>query len=173
MISPQSLLFVAQDLQSQAKIHPDVEQEFLRRSGSSAYYALFHYIASRAFSYLFSNGLTPAQHHLVLRQFTHTQIHATAKGFRSGWPGLKPKIKNSISDQSFPPELLVICEVFSDLSELRNDCDYNHSRILYEHDIGTAIHKVEEVLTTPDSVWEFEVSKWFLFQAFLKEAQRD
>ena len=95
----------------------------LRRSVSSAYYALFHLLTWEA------SSLYVRAEHLVARltrTYQHSEIKKVSKSVSNGE---FPKWFGSICPRnSPPPDLKIVAEAFVDLQEARHMADYDLSR---------------------------------------------
>ena len=112
------------------------KQASLRRSISSAYYSLFHLIISDGAKLITSNSaLRPS----VARCFQHNELKKNAdlissRNLTNHW------LSNLLS---FPlePELISVCQAFSDLQKSRHDADYDIARTFTRSEALAAVSR--------------------------------
>ena len=98
----------------------DSEQAWLRRSVSTAYYALFQLLVQDAAQRW--TGSTAARLGLE-RMFKHDQMKDVSRRVSLGsWTGW------STPQLAVPPELRIIAELFIGLQEARHQADYNNQK---------------------------------------------
>jgi uncharacterized protein (UPF0332 family) len=115
----QDLLTLAGRLASPAPTEP--EQASLRRSISTAYYALFHLLVQEAVQNW--NGSSTARIGLE-RKFEHKTMKDVSNSIsRSSWRGW------STPSPAVPPELEAVARVFTKLQESRQQADYDNAKI--------------------------------------------
>src|ERR1700733_11358315 len=115
----QDLLTLAGRLASPAPTEP--EQASLRRSISTAYYALFHLLVQEAVQNW--NGSSTARIGLE-RKFEHKTMKDVSNSIsRNSWRGW------STPSPVVPPELEAVARVFAKLQESRQQADYDNARI--------------------------------------------
>jgi hypothetical protein len=98
----------------------DVLDARLRRSVSTAYYALFHLLVEAGAARLTGH---PGLRMLVGRAFVHADMYKTAKTFKSGPGGLPATV--SALGIPLPPELSTVASAFVDIQDARHEADYN------------------------------------------------
>jgi hypothetical protein len=115
----EDLLMLAGRLANPAPTEP--EQASLRRSISTAYYALFHLLVQEAVQTW--NGSSTARFGLE-RRFEHRIMKDVSNAvWRSSWRGW------SVPSPVVPPELEAVAQVFVKLQEARQQADYDNSRV--------------------------------------------
>ena len=107
------------------------EQAWLRRSISTAYYALFHLLATEAAQRWTGS---PASRLGLERAFKHDQMNdvsrAVAKGSWKGWS--TPRLL-------VPTELRHLAEWFGKLQEARHQADYNNEKSWTQPEVAEMI----------------------------------
>jgi hypothetical protein len=112
------LLTLAGQLSS--PVPADPEQAWLRRSVSTAYYALFHLLIQEAAQRWTGS---PASRLGLERTFKHDQMKEVSRVISTGsWKGW------SIPQLAVPPELRDIAKSFIGLQEARHQADYNNEK---------------------------------------------
>jgi len=96
------------------------KQASLRRSVSSAYYALFHLLLDEASKRVVSDAILRG---LASRAFTHGEMYKAAKCFASGG-GLPSHITAAFTG-TIPAEIKQVADAFVSLQQARHDADYN------------------------------------------------
>lgn len=102
----------------------DVLDARLRRSISTAYYALFHLLTESAAARIVGHA---GLRQLVSRAYAHADMHRAAKAFKSGAGGLPAHLTAPFGAAipAVPPEIADVATAFVDLQEARHDADYN------------------------------------------------
>jgi hypothetical protein len=134
------LLETAESLLRRNKHRPT--QADIRRSISTAYYALFHRLIEMTTSQLVSDIL---QRQAFARTFSHTSMKEICELVtrRPLPPAAVPFFGATI-----PNELQIIASTFSGLQELRHDADYNQGIVFSRLDGLTAVESVKDAFTT-------------------------
>ena len=114
------------DLLTQAKFILDKEpkrpkQASLRRSVSTAYYALFHLLVEDGALVMFGGSDAAELRHVVRRAYVHSTMKQAAKGFASGQPA---RVWNSVL-RTPSAELMFVANTFVELQEARHQADYD------------------------------------------------
>ncbi|MBX3183268.1 MAG: hypothetical protein KIT72_04125 [Polyangiaceae bacterium] len=117
------LLSQAEDLAKREPNRP--KQASLRRSVSSAYYAVFHLLIDAASRFVVRGGDRVSLRHAVARTFDHGEMKFAANTFKGGAlpHALQDAVKGPIST-----ELKRLSEGFIELQQARHEADYNLSR---------------------------------------------
>ncbi|SPE38675.1 conserved hypothetical protein [Candidatus Sulfopaludibacter sp. SbA6] len=126
----------------------DPEQAWLRRSISTAYYALFHLLVGEAVQCW--NG-SPASRVGLERAFEHKRMmevnRAVSNGTWKGWGTPLPPV---------PGELRSVAQTFIDLQDARHQADYDNARIWASDqclelfaDVRTAFENWQKIRTDP------------------------
>lgn len=101
-------------------------QASLRRSVSSAYYALFHLIVGEAAGLLARGTSRRHLRHVLARSLDHADIRHAASSFLSGSP---PRaFRAAFEYESVSRELKSVAGTFADLMERRHEADYHPGR---------------------------------------------
>ncbi len=104
-----------------APVSGEPEQASLRRSISTAYYALFHLLVQEAVQSW--NGSATARFGLE-RRFEHKTMKEVSNAvLRSSWRGW------SVPSPVVPTELQAVAKVFVPLQEARQQADYDNAKI--------------------------------------------
>lgn len=107
------------------------KQAHLRRSVSTAYYALFHFLIDEACrNQLGSQHAQRAFRHTLARAYTHTVIKQACVSYAGGT--LKDSVgkvlpKNQAGQYAIPKAIREIAEIFVELQEIRHNADYDLS----------------------------------------------
>lgn len=112
----------------------DPEQAWLRRSVSTAYYALFHLLISEAAQRWTGS---PASRFGLERAFKHDQMKEVSRAVATGsWKGWStPRLR-------VPPELRDVAESFGKLQDARHQADYNNEKSWTQPEVAGMIGKV-------------------------------
>lgn len=119
MSLPLDLLALAERIAVLERTRP--KQATLRRSVSTAYYALFHLLTSEAVS-LIAPNLTPASGRLLQRWFDHADMKRVAGMFSAE---LAPKQIATILQASPSSDLRTVARSFVGLQDARHRADYD------------------------------------------------
>ena len=113
-------------------------QASLRRSVSTAYYALFHLLVDDA-GRLFADGSVPAGlRDLVKRAFQHGAMRDASMAFSGNLPGHVQRVVPIAS-----PELRRVAASFVELQEARHQADYDLSRYFTRRETLQLIQRTE------------------------------
>lgn len=128
MIRPRSLLELSRDLAVLDKRRP--RQASLRRSISTAYYALFHLLIEAATDQLLGSGSKPAQRAIkgtAGRWFTHQRMAEICLLFQSAaLPGkLRKALPAEATQAAVSQELQHVARAFVVLQNARHAADYD------------------------------------------------
>ncbi len=120
----------------------DVLDARLRRSVSTAYYALFHLLVEDGAARLTGHsGLRM----LVGRAFVHGEMYKTARAFRSGPGGLPTTV--SALGITLPPELSTVASAFIDLQDAQHEADYNLGKSFVRAEARDLVDQVGRAFT--------------------------
>jgi hypothetical protein len=114
----------------------------LRRSISTAYYAVFHLMASAAADEV-CNGI-PSLRQAVQRQFDHAHMKKAAEGFAKGYASLPAHVQ-AVLQGPIPPQLMSIAQSFVDLQEARHRADYDSAFTITVMEASTAVSRAKQV----------------------------
>jgi uncharacterized protein (UPF0332 family) len=124
------------------------KQASLRRSVSTAYYALFHFLIDAACKHLLGSGSArrPVRE-LASRAFVHGKMHGLCKEFTKPIPQseiLKPLwISQRVTTCI---ELKELAEIFCELQRDRHEADYNVGKRMTRDDAKVACLKAKEAM---------------------------
>ncbi len=114
-----------------APVAGEHEQASLRRSISTAYYALFHLLVQESVQKW--SGSATARFGLE-RRFEHKIMKDVSNAvWRSSWRGW------SVPSPAVPPELQAVAQAFVDLQEARQQADYDNSRTWKSTDVRAIV----------------------------------
>jgi uncharacterized protein (UPF0332 family) len=158
------LLEQAEHLVRRERLKP--KQASLRRSVSTAYYALFHLLIDYAIS-LMASRKPPGLRVLVGRAFAHGEMHKVCKNFASG--GL-PDSTKSLLAAPLSPHVRMVAAVFFDLQDARHEADYNVAKSWTRLEATRHIQKVDEAFKAAEKIWKTPEGNVF-FAALLLQRQ--
>lgn len=124
MSLPADLLRQARHLAAREPRRPS--QASLRRSVSTAYYALFHLLVDEATARMFPGRERAALRDCVARAFAHGAMRQTALQFSKD--GVSEKLRPALNGQSLRPELVRVATAFVELQQARHRADYDKVR---------------------------------------------
>lgn len=101
-------------------------QASLRRSVSSAYYALFHLLIDEGSRRLVSGTQRSDLRQTLARAFTHQEMKIVAERFSKGT--VPPRLANLLPSTSIPTQLQDVAMAFVELQQARHEADYNLSK---------------------------------------------
>lgn len=135
----------------------------LRRSVSTAYYALFHRLIDDLVG-----GVVPGaeQQAALARAFAHTEMK---KACQLVVRATLPAPATALLGGAVPPELQQVARTFIDLQELRHDADYNRDASLDLPGARNALIRVERAFHAWDSIRVTPVARAFLMMLLLGE----
>jgi uncharacterized protein (UPF0332 family) len=139
MALPQDLLAQAKQLATKEPQKP--KQASLRRSVSTAYYALFHLLIDAACRFLIA-GRTAHRSHLrnqLARAFTHG--HMKGASLRYSHAQYPPWLSTAAG--AVQPELARVADAFVDLQQARHEADYDLSRAFTKTETMAIMRQVE------------------------------
>lgn len=105
----------------------------IRRSISTAYYALFHRLIEAAIGHLVTDA---SQQVTLARTFAHTTMKRVCEAVRDD--------KLPFLGSTIPDELRQLAKLFVELQEQRHDADYSRSRTFTKTDAREVVKRVEE-----------------------------
>lgn len=100
------------------------EQAAIRRSISSAYYALFHHLASEAAKVFFPEQSDKMLHAATVRALDHRTMKSVCLGF-AGMANHKRQVEELLCEAEIPEPLYELSRAFVDLQALRQSADYD------------------------------------------------
>lgn len=168
MALPKDLLDQAVRLLSQEKKRP--KQASLRRSVSTAYYALFHLLVSESVARMAPTS--PKNIGLQMqRAFEHSTMKRVCKSFSAG---SLPDTIQHLQSGRIEPELRKVAKIFVDLQEERHAADYDLVHTFTKQGATDNIGKATDAFTTWAIIRKFPNATLFLMAlAFPKMGWRD
>ncbi len=164
MTLPHDLLEQAGHLVRRERLKP--KQASLRRSISTAYYALFHLLIEYA-TFPLAPRKPPGLRALVGRAFAHGEMHKVCKHFASG--GL-PDSTKSLLAAPLSPDVRMVAAIFVDLQDARHEADYNVSKSWTRLEGTRYIQKVHDAFKAVEKIWKTPEGNVF-FAALLLQRQ--
>jgi len=117
------------------------KQASLRRSVSTAYYGLFHFLIDQS-----CRSALGAQHsqrqyrHVLGRAFSHSSMKNACESFAGGT--LKTSVRKGLpSTFRIPPQVMKMAAVFVDLQNARHLADYDLTHRLTRKDVLTLVQQ--------------------------------
>ena len=144
MIDEAQLLKLAREL-STIKSKGAPRKAYLRRSISSAYYALFHFLVNRATCDLAGLDYKSPRFRLIYRSFEHAEMRAACERATKRLP-------DAFGRDSFGPDLQLCARTFIELQKLRHDADYDPQAIFALSDAQNAVSRVETAMQKYENV---------------------
>ena len=156
MSLPDELLETARYLLRQNNNRPS--DAAIRRSVSTAYYALFHLLVEAATGHLVSDA---GQRAALARTFAHATMKRVCESVQDGkLPFLGP---------TFPAELMELAEAFVELQAQRHEADYNWTRTFFKAQARDLVKQVEEAFAHWSTVQSNAVAGPFLLLLLVGE----
>lgn len=140
------LLHQAQLLATKEPRRP--KQASLRRSISTSYYAVYHFLIFKTTRKLVGTSYDlRALRELTSRAFAHGEMKSACKSFAAGGvSNLPTTVEEAMTPLSIPSELRDIAGHFVELQEKRHDADYNLRYTARKRDALSAHSKAKEVI---------------------------
>jgi uncharacterized protein (UPF0332 family) len=166
---PDDLLDLARHLASREPKKP--RQASLRRAVSTAYYALFHLLASSGAETV--GPIRPVElRSRIRRAFTHDGMKAVCATFLTGKIGnLSDDIKSLITPP-LEPEFALLANAFIDLQQARHVADYDFSRPMTREEVLSNIDLAERSFVAWDKIRKTDNANVFLTALMLHKHWR-
>lgn len=156
MIRPHSFLEVAENLAWIDKGRP--KQASLRRSISTAYYALFHLLIQTALDQLLGAEKSLDRRRIrerAARWFEHHQMAATCEIFKA--PVVVPKMSDLIPRPA-SRELQSVARIFVELQQARHEADYDPAKLYNRQMVSSLLDNAKEAFqffkqASKDPMW--------------------
>ena len=116
----------------------------LRRSVSTAYYALFHAIAGFAADWLVAPGSTSAAYALIYRGLDHRRMKDTCEEVAKSI--LKAAVRQALGRSTVSSEMKAFAVIFVPMQQLRHLADYHPAISLSRPDVLDLIDETESGL---------------------------
>ncbi len=158
----QDLLSQAEDLAKRESKRP--KQASLRRSVSSAYYAVFHLLIDAASRFVI-RGDRVSLRHTVARSFDHGEMKHAANTFRSG---TLPSVLLRAVPEPIPVELKRLCRNFIDLQQARHEADYDLARTFTRRDALELTRRAHQSFQAWQTVAGSQAGEAFLVALLLR-----
>ncbi|MCX6599139.1 MAG: hypothetical protein NTV70_22535 [Acidobacteria bacterium] len=147
---------LADDLLEQARHLANRErrrprQASLRRSVSTAYYALFHLLISEATK----NWKRPEQRPALARYFDHGKMRSASESKVAELKKVRPR-------SPLVDHLLLVAETFVDLQEKRHVADYNNAVVWTRSDTLDQVASAEAAFTSWRAVSDQDLAQDYL-----------
>lgn len=139
-------------------------QAYLRRAGSTAYYAVFHAVLT-----LVANRFAPSGYRKSKALLYRAMDHKTAKTrcLKSGKMRLDGAEREFFGFDCFPSEIRDFANEFVRLQELRHACDYDPDFKIAKARVVAAIAKAREAIDNLRVAQEKDDEKTMLFLSYL------
>ncbi|HEX3486661.1 MAG TPA: hypothetical protein VHT51_16500 [Micropepsaceae bacterium] len=147
MIDPNQLLGVARLLAMPPR-RGAPQQAKLRRSISSAYYALFHHLLESATIELIGANRRQPSYGIVYRSFEHADLRKSCAQVQL--PILAKEVQKAVGFASFGPDIRECATFFVELQQARHEADYNPVARISLSDARGAIAKAEGAIAALD-----------------------
>ncbi|TXD36970.1 hypothetical protein FRC98_09520 [Lujinxingia vulgaris] len=123
------------------------KQASLRRSVSTSYYAVFHFLIEQATrSLIGGQPESKPLRQLLARSFEHGEMASACKSFRGGVGSLPAGVKDVMAHLDLPRELQLVARHFVWLQQERHDADYNLFRTFLRRDATNAHERARSVI---------------------------
>lgn len=166
MYLPNDLLEQAMHLATR-EIKGKPRQASLRRSISSAYYALFHLLIDQAASAC-APAVPTVLHFRVQRAFDHGKMKAVCRSATGGTlPSSIAPLLNPM--RSYPVPLKLVASAFIQLQEARQEADYDTIKRFSRADTQQLIALAEQAFSTWDEVKGTPAANVFLTALLLQD----
>jgi|ERR1700733_11524186 len=153
---PEDLLQQAYDLANKESTDP--KQASLRRTVSTAYYALFHLLVDEAVS----KWAVERQRSILARTFDHGKMK-----------GICDEVLKSVKGgSSLPPELNTVAHNFIQLQQHRHTADYDNSKQWSRTDVLNVLTLATDAFTAWLAISGQDAAQDFLLQLFLPKLPR-
>jgi len=120
-------------------------QDHLRRSVSTIYYAVFHFLIDQACrSLLGAARETRGLRGILARAFDHGSMRRVSASFASG--NLSNRLAPGLEGHDIPPELRRVADTFRYLQERRHEADYDLLRRFGRSEVLLLIARADEAL---------------------------
>lgn len=158
---PQRLLKLSESLLPGASERGRPDPAKLRRSISTAYYALFSLLAEAGATAL--AGIGPQNRELraiLARTFEHSEMSNVCKGFANRNPS--DRWKKCLGNQSVSLELACVAANFRDLQEARHEADYDILKKPKKSDARKSVNQAMQAFTAWNTIKMAPEAKVFL-----------
>lgn len=137
------------------------QQGNLRRSVSSTYYALFHFLIDRTCRHLIGAGQERSGiRKLLARGFAHTEMMSAARSFAGG--NLPDVVQRVLGGVVIPPDLREMALLFIDAQDRRHLADYDLSSQFVRGDVLAFVARVRRVIEAWMAIENDEATQLFM-----------
>jgi uncharacterized protein (UPF0332 family) len=145
MIESQELLKLAEQLRLFGKRTGISKSTLLRRTISTAYYALFHYLIDKAACDLAGSDRGSSAFRLVYRSFDHGEMKRACEQVNSKQP-FKSDTQHILGIAQFCPEIRNCAASFVELQQQRHRADYDPGATFRVADTKSVIEKAKSAI---------------------------
>jgi hypothetical protein len=158
------LLAQARHLAARGRQRP--QQASLRRSVSTAYYALFHFLADESCRALLGSQRRDHELRVLMsRTFVHTTMKRAAQAFSGGT--LPDVIRNVYGPLPIPANLRAVANIFVELQTQRHSADYDLSSRFLRPDVIGLIDRAAAAMAAWRTVRSDRATRLFMLSLLL------
>ena len=166
MAYPEELLELAYELFA---LHPESEhQPSLRRSLSTAYYALFHLLIAEAAA----NWIRPEFRATLSRLFDHGPMRQASERKVSELNRILKENRSESPLRKVETELHDVAQVFIDAQSRRNEADYNVGRIWEKSEVILQIDAVAQAFKSWNAIRDEPIAQSYLVSMLASKDRR-
>lgn len=133
----------------------------LRRSVSSAYYALFHFLIEQSTRrYIGAAASDAGLRALMARGYGHDEIYVAAKSFAGGT--LPDIVTRSIGPISIPGGLKSLAQLFLEAQDQRHEADYDLAARLLRANVFSLLERIEKAFRAWPRIQNDSATRLFL-----------
>ncbi len=140
------------------------KQASLRRTVSTAYYALFHLLIHEATRMLVSGAALDNLRTLVARAFAHTTMNEACRSFAAAQ---LPAAVAAVAPGPVPRDLREVAQAFVDLQEARHEADYDLALRFSRSEAQALVDQAERAFAAWQRVRGTATAKVFLASLLL------
>jgi uncharacterized protein (UPF0332 family) len=149
------------------------KQASLRRSISTAYYALFHFLIDQSVRQIV--GASAKDEHIraiISRRFVHSTMNAASKQFTAGAFSKHAATAFKLKPLAIPPALQEIAETFVDLLQERHDADYDLIRRFSKNEASVLVERAERAFAEWPKIATSQAGRFFLVWLLICKDER-
>ena len=147
-------------------------QVSLRRSASTAYYALFHFLIDETTkSWLGARPSQRTMRQILARAFQHRTMLQASRGFCSG--ALGGGMQSVGTATPVPTELHYLATTFMELQELRHRADYDLAASFTREEVLGEVRRVHKAIQAWHVVQDHPLSRLYLVSLLTWDRLRD
>ena len=169
---PERLLELSESLLEGTSERGRPDPAKLRRSISTAYYALFSLLVEAGAAALAGTGPQSKELRAILaRTFEHSEMFKACLGFANRSPA--PRWKNCLVNHSVSSDLACVAANFRNLQEARHEADYDILKKPKKSDARQSVDRATQAFTAWNAIKASPEAKVFLLAlVFDKKAER-